>query len=100
MPEDAQHGGKPSADRTTDHGEIRRWAEARDGHPAMVEGTEILRIDFGEPEPHLKKVTWDDFFRVFDSRQLEFLYQDETRDGKTSRFFKFVRHGDDEDGED
>jgi len=30
---------------TTDHEEIRRWVEERDGHPARVEGTNLLRID-------------------------------------------------------
>jgi hypothetical protein len=39
--------------RTRDHETIRRWAEQRGGRPAMVEGTNILRIDFGEPEEKL-----------------------------------------------
>jgi len=88
---------KSKAGRTRDHNEIRRWAEDRGGHPAMVEGTEILRIDFGEPEDKLKQVSWEQFFRVFDDRDLEFLYQDRTQDGGKSRFFKFVRSGEDED---
>jgi len=101
MAQASKHGHGGAADRTTDHATIRKWAESRDGHPAVVEGTEILRIDFGEPELHLKKVSWDQFFRVFDDRQLEFLFQDKTHDGKTSRFFKFVRAGGgDEDDED
>ena len=89
---------KSKAARTRDHNAIRRWAEARGGHPAMVEGTEILRIDFGEPEDKLKRVSWEQFFRVFDDRDLEFLHQHETQDGGKSRFFKFVRSGaEDED---
>jgi hypothetical protein len=31
---------------TTDPEEIRRWAEAHGGKPAMVKGTEILRMNF------------------------------------------------------
>jgi hypothetical protein len=31
-------------------------------------------------------VPWEDWFRVFDDRGLEFLYQERTRDGKISRF--------------
>ncbi|MER9180545.1 hypothetical protein [Mesorhizobium sp. M0767] len=78
---------------TTDHDEIRRWAEDRDGRPAVVrtkgEGG-ILRIDFGEPEKTFEPVEWDEFFRIFDENELAFLYQDETSGGKTSRFNKFV----------
>lgn len=78
---------------TTKHDEIREWAKARDGHPAMVDTKGkggILRIDFGEPEDNLKQISWDEFFRVFDENKLAFLYQDETSDGGTSRFNKFV----------
>lgn len=82
-----------SAQTTTNHEEIRSWAEARDGHPAMVdtkgEGG-ILRIDFGEPEENLTKISWGHFFEIFDSNNLAFLYQDKTSDGGTSRFNKFV----------
>jgi hypothetical protein len=89
------------AQRTQDHDTIREWAEARDGHPAVVEGTQILRIDFDEPggdnDEHLQRVSWDEFFSVFDDRGLEFLHQDRTHDGKTSRFNKFVRSGGDEE---
>jgi hypothetical protein len=81
---------------TTSHDKIRSWAEARDGHPARVKTAEeggILRIDFGKPEEALEEISWDEFFEIFDDRKLEFLYQDKTEDGKTSRFSKFVsRH--------
>lgn len=85
------------AQRTQDHGRIRRWAEERGGRPSMVEGTQILRIDFNEPDQKLRQVSWDEFFRVFDDRGLDFLYQDKTEDGKQSRFFKFVEAGAEED---
>lgn len=78
---------------TRDHDTIRKWAEARDGHPAMVEtGGKggILRIDFGEPEDSLTQIEWDEFFQIFDENDLEFLYQERTADGATSRFNKFV----------
>jgi hypothetical protein len=39
----------------------------------------------------LQEVAWDEFFRKFDEKNLAFVYQDQTRDGKESRFFKFVR---------
>ena len=78
---------------TRDHDTIRKWAEARDGHPAKVDtGGKggILRIDFGEPEDSLTQIEWDEFFQIFDENDLDFLYQDRTADGGTSRFNKFV----------
>lgn len=82
-----------SSNTTTDHDEIREWAEARDGHPAKVDtGGEggILRIDFGKPEDNLEAIEWDEFFEIFDENNLAFLYQDKTADGSESRFNKFV----------
>jgi len=82
---------------TTDHNKIRKWAEERDGRPATVKSTEenghagILRIDFGPKENSLDEIEWDEFFRKFDESELAFLYQDRTKDGKVSRFHKFVR---------
>jgi hypothetical protein len=40
-------------------------------------------------------VSWDEFFRVFDERGLELLYQEHTHDGHISRFNKFVYAGTD-----
>jgi hypothetical protein len=81
--------------RTRDHDTIRRWAEARGGHPSVVEGTEILRIDFDDPdgEERLERIGWDRFFSIFDSRGVEFLYQERTQEGNISRFDKFVHAG-------
>jgi hypothetical protein len=79
--------------QTTDHDTIRRWIEERGGHPARVKGAGeggILRVDFGEPEDNLEEIKWEDFFSIFDENELAFLYQDETKGGKTSRFNKFV----------
>jgi hypothetical protein len=87
---------------TTDHDTIRRWIEQRGGRPATVRGTEhsgeqagILRVDFpgrGEDQK-LEPLDWDEFFEKFEQSELAFLHQDQTKDGGTSRFFKFVsRH--------
>ncbi len=81
---------------TTDHDEIKKWIEERKGRPTVVEGTEgkdgegILRVDFAEPDEKLHEVEWDVFFKTFDDRELAFLHQDKTADGKVSRFNKFV----------
>jgi len=37
------------------------------------------------------KITWETFFKKFEDRQLAFLYQEKTSDGKDSRFWKLVR---------
>jgi hypothetical protein len=79
---------------TTSHEVIRQWAEARDGRPATVEGTEhgdrlgVLRFDFGEDTPKLRHVSWDEWFRTFDERSLNFIYQEERSDGRQSTFFR------------
>lgn len=83
---------------TTDHEEIRRWAEERNGHPATVKrtakggGAGILRIDFPgySGEESLKEISWDEFFEKFDDSNLAFIYQDKTASGRISRFGKFV----------
>jgi hypothetical protein len=84
---------------TTDHDEIRRWVEERGGRPARVKGTGgdgdpgILRIDFpdaDDDEEGLEPISWDEWFRAFDENGLAFLYQEETKDGSTSRFNKLV----------
>jgi len=90
--------GMSQSKETTNHDEIRKWAEARNGRPAAVKDTwdgtsGVLRIDFDDPEDSLEEISWDDFFRVFDERKLKFLYQEETAEGEESRFFKLIELG-------
>lgn len=87
-----------TATATTDHEAIRRWVEARDGHPATVAATHagdeagILRIDFDGAQPEgLERISWEQFFDTFEGSQLAFLHQDLTESGHTSRFCKLVR---------
>jgi hypothetical protein len=86
-----------AAKTTTAHDTIRKWAEQRGGRPSAVSATHedsaggLLRIDFGKKEDTLDEISWDEFFRTFDERDLAFLYQEETEAGGKSRFFKFVR---------
>jgi hypothetical protein len=83
--------------RTTDHETIRRWAEERGATPAAIRGTGAgneasgLRLDFPDSRvPWLEKITWDEFFRRFEDKSLEFFYQDVNRDGEPSSFFKLI----------
>lgn len=84
---------------TTDHEEIRRWVEARGGHPSTVKGTQqggepagLLRIDYPgySGEERLEEISWEEFFQKFDESNLAFVYQEETTEGDTSRFSKLV----------
>lgn len=87
-----------SSKTTTDHDEIRKWVEARDGKPVSVRGTGdedepgVLRIDFpgGAGNDRLEEISWEAWFEKFDENELAFLYQDKKADGEQSTFFKLV----------
>ena len=82
---------------TRSHDVIKAWAEERGATPSTVEGTMrgtrpgSLRFAFNNEEPkgRLKEVSWDDWFRTFDERQLIFLHQQHLRNGNQSNFFRF-----------
>jgi hypothetical protein len=90
--DDPERPGRSLA--TTHHEVIRRWAEARGGTPATVEGTEhgdhlgVLRFDFGGENENLRNVSWEEWFETFDARELNFIYQEERSDGTQSNFFR------------
>jgi len=83
---------------TTDHKAIQAWSEARGGKPATVKSTEkdgeagVLRIDFPgySGAGSLEEISWEEFFKKFDEKNLAFLYQEHTSSGEESRFFKLV----------
>ena len=86
------------AKTTTDHEQIKRWVEERNGHPARVAGTDVegssgvLLIDYPgySGTQTLETVSWDEFFQGFEENKLAFLYQDETKTGDESRFSKLI----------
>jgi Rho termination factor, N-terminal domain len=92
LDDDPERAGRSLA--TTSHEVIRRWAEERGGVPATVEGTEhgdhlgVLRFDFAGDSENLRHVSWDEWFDTFDARKLNFLYQEERKDGRQSNFFR------------
>jgi hypothetical protein len=80
---------------TRDHDVIRQWAERRRAEPATVDGTEhgdhlgVLRFDFpGYGGQSLRKVSWDEWFKTFDDRGLNFIHQEHRSDGSDSNFFR------------
>jgi hypothetical protein len=86
------------ATTTTDHDEIRRWAEERDGKPVSVKGTGggddpgVLRIDLpgGAGEESFEQITWDEWFAKFDDQGLAAILQERKADGEPSTFVKLV----------
>jgi hypothetical protein len=99
--DDPERDGRSLA--TTHHDVIREWAQARDAVPATVEGTEhddhlgVLRFDFGGDNDRLRRVSWQEWFRTFDDRRLNFIYQENRSDGAQSNFFR-LESPDREDG--
>lgn len=89
---------KHTSQTTTNHKEIRKWADERGAKPACVRGTGgkndvgILRLDFPgyTGEDKLQPISWDDWFEKFDERKLALVYQEETADGEQSNFNKLI----------
>ena len=91
--EGADRAGQTLA--TRDHGVIQRWAEARGAMPATVPGTEhddhagVLRFIFDpKSDDRLEAISWEEWFRPFDERDLVFLFQERKADGSQSNFFR------------
>jgi hypothetical protein len=80
---------------TTSHEVIKQWAEERGGTPATVAETEhgdhlgVLRFDFGRGDSdRLQQVSWEEWFKTYDQRTLNFIYQETKSDGSQSNFFR------------
>ena len=74
---------------TSNHDEIRQWAQRQGARPSQVRGTGgLLRFDLGEPDERLEEIDWDRFFEVFDGSNLALIYEPD------GRFNKFVSAGD------
>ena len=84
------------AKTTTDHQEIRNWADAHGGKPAVVgsthgttrdgghgkRGVGIVRIMFPDApnSDHgaLEEISWDEFFKQFEDAKLALLYEEDS----------------------
>jgi hypothetical protein len=94
-----EHQQRPRV--TTDHSEIRQWVEQNGGQPARVRGNidedsvGLLRIQVPgsrHREP-LETISWDEFFRKFDSHDLALLYRHGSKDGEKTAFHQLVHRG-------
>ena len=92
-----EHEDRPGKTLVTrNHEVIQRWAEERKAKPATVKGSRhgdhvgVLRFNFpGYAEDgNLEEISWDEWFRTFDERNLNFIYQEHKTDGKMSNFFR------------
>lgn len=81
---------------TANHDVIRRWARARGAKPATIAGTEHRGrpgvLTFNVPgyreSSRIRQITWDEWFRTFDERRLNLVYQEQLRNGRQSNFFR------------
>lgn len=92
-----EHEDRPGQTLVTrNHEVIKRWAEERDGKPATIEGTEhgdhlgVLRFNFPgyDESDRIQEVSWDEWFKTFDERGLNFMYQEHLASGDQSNFFR------------
>ena len=80
------------AETTTDHETIRKWADSHGGKPAAVDRTHsdddvgIVRIMFPDAaqseHDSLVEISWEEFFREFEERELALLYDPDGRFSK------------------
>ncbi|MFG3422030.1 hypothetical protein [Micromonospora sp. NPDC048063] len=81
---------------TANHDVIRRWAQERGAKPATIAGTEregragvlTFNIPGYRESSRVREITWDEWFRTFDDRKLNLIYQEQLRDGRPSNFFR------------
>ena len=76
------------SETSTDHDAIRKWAESKGGKPAAVDRTHsdkdvgLIRIMFPDaPNSHhenLVEITWEEFFKEFDERNLALILDDKS----------------------
>lgn len=82
---------------TTDPAVVRAWIEARGGVPATKRGSGepvgILRVHFPgfTISDKVVPISWEDFFAKLREKDLAFLCHERTRDGRLSRYCRFVR---------
>ena len=89
--------------RTIDHDEIQQWASVHGGAPAILADSRVgesgmLRLDFGEGTEALERITWADFFDIFDENDLAFVYEFDINGDASMRYHFVSRTPEDELG--
>ena len=75
---------------TTNHDEIRRWAEERGARPVAGNRTILLAFSGDDGDESLIEIPWDKWFEKFERRKLALLYQEQTAGGERSNFNETV----------
>lgn len=92
-----EHEDRPGQSLATrNHEVIRQWVEKRGAHPATIPSgsrgnrPRVLRFDFPGHGGvrRLVPITWEEWFRTFDERELVFVYQEHLKKGSQSNFFR------------
>ncbi len=89
----------PTTKKTTDHSEIRSWAESRGAQPALVKdsashydpGVLRIRVPGSDLGPRVEDLSWDVFFQKFDEERLALVYPENTHDSADHAYVKLVR---------
>jgi hypothetical protein len=89
---------------TTDREEIKNWALTHNGEPEIIDdpdaGSDVmgLRLDFpGTRDDRFisktkyRVASWDEFFEVFESERLGFVYESLELDTDPSMNYRFIR---------
>lgn len=87
---------------TSDHSEIKRWAEKRGGKPAIIDHPIAradklgIRIEFpGETHEVLMSETrpasWDEFFSIFEDQKLLLSYDDDPQGSDPTEWYHFEK---------
>ena len=97
---------------TVNHETIKQWAQKFEGRPVIVDDEGLkrefvqLRIDFprragGEQffSDEVYKISWLQFFHMFEEMQLAFEYEDREKIEDLSLAYRFVRRFNLENGE-
>jgi len=85
--------------KTTDHSEIRRWAESQGAQPALVKdsashydpGVLRIRVPGSDLGPRVEPLTWDAFFQKFDEERLALVYPEDHHMAADQMHIKLVR---------
>lgn len=88
---------------TTDHDEIKNWAEKHKAVPALIDDVDAgadkvgIRLDFpgdydekylDEEDTH--DIDWESFFKVFEEQELAFIYDNKLQ-SDPSWGYKFIK---------
>lgn len=71
---------------TTDHAFIKHWARERALRPFINKENHIFLASAGLDRHNSKEISWELFFKVFESKQLAMIYQNETQAGEASKY--------------